>query len=166
MHGIWWCHLACIWSELTNFDKNFCNPVWASASQIVFLRKLMNYWNKINCLSSMCQHLKHKIIKVAQYFKRKYLTIKMLVGIIFCPILKVKVIHKEDHWHLSCNRSFSTRKTFTWPWLRKHTNTDAESECCFVSCKYFCLNWETPLPDHITQRECVAIWNFGTDCSP
>ena len=35
MHGIWCCHLACIWGELADFDTKFCNTFWTSASQIV-----------------------------------------------------------------------------------------------------------------------------------
>ena len=30
---IWCCHLACIWGELKNFDKNICNFCSAFASQ-------------------------------------------------------------------------------------------------------------------------------------
>ena len=40
MCGMWCCHLACIWGELKNFDTKFLHSVWASASQIVSLRKL------------------------------------------------------------------------------------------------------------------------------
>ena len=38
MHGIWCCHLACIWGELADFDTKFCNTFIASASQIVPFR--------------------------------------------------------------------------------------------------------------------------------
>ena len=35
MHGTGCCHLACIWSELPDFDTKFCNTFSVSASQIV-----------------------------------------------------------------------------------------------------------------------------------
>ena len=43
MCGMWCCHLACIWGELKKFDTKFLHSVWASASQIVSLRKLKSF---------------------------------------------------------------------------------------------------------------------------
>ena len=43
IHGIWCCHLACIWGELTDFDTKFYNTFWASASQIVPFRNYIRH---------------------------------------------------------------------------------------------------------------------------